>query len=73
MHHVCQTLHARSRSRINAAGIILVPRAEHRVLNEDARMRRPDEERAYASAVRRWSVMLEWKDGMFVGKLRTVN
>jgi hypothetical protein len=28
---------------------------------------------ADASAVRRWSVMLEWKDRMLVGKLRTVN
>jgi hypothetical protein len=28
-----------------ASGLILVPRAEHRVLDEDARTRRPDEER----------------------------
>jgi hypothetical protein len=28
---------------------------------------------AYASAVRRWSVMLEWKDRMVVGLPRTVN
>jgi hypothetical protein len=42
-HHVCQTLHARSRVADGCGGPILVPLAEHRVLDEDARTRRPDD------------------------------
>jgi hypothetical protein len=59
MHHVCQALHARSKVVGQCSRPILVPPAEHRVRDEDARTRRADSERGVRERGRRWSVMLD--------------
>lgn len=45
MHRVCQTLRAKIEPAEQCSAPILVLRAEHRMLDEDARTRRPDEKR----------------------------
>ena len=72
MHHVCQSLHARSTSRSDAADRSW--RCGRNIAcSTKMRARAGRRARAYASAVPRWSVMIESKDRMLDGKPRTVN